>query len=77
MSKSAILEIPEAEARRLEELLDQTLDALRSLEETEARRQERCAQLAAESDAIFKENEARLAYVGQILKLPLQSFLPD
>lgn len=77
MSKSAILEIPEPEAQRLEELLDQTLDALRSLEETEARRQERCAQLAAESDAIFKENEARLAYVGQILKLPLQSFLPD
>jgi hypothetical protein len=71
------LEISETQARRLEELLNQTLDALRSLEETEAGRRERCAQLAAESDAIFKENEARLAYVGQLLKLPLQSFLPD
>jgi hypothetical protein len=74
MPKSFVLQIPEAEMLRLGKLLDQVIAALRSLEETEAKRRVMCDQLAAESDKIFKENEAALMRIEQILSRPVPTF---
>lgn len=60
MSKSTILEIPEAEAANLESALDQLLNALRQLDEEHQARWEEIDRLKAETHLMMEEIRAGL-----------------
>jgi hypothetical protein len=60
MSKSIILEIPEAEAANLESALDQLLQALKRLDEGHEQRWEEVGRLKAETHVLMEQIRAGL-----------------
>jgi hypothetical protein len=60
MSKSITLDLAEAEAARLDQLLDEMLATLRRSEETGAIRQARIEQLRAETHVLLDQIESQL-----------------
>ena len=72
--KTTFLEIPEAEAPKLAQAIEEAVHYLRQLNEEYEARQPRIAALRAETDALLQEIGKNLAYVEEYLRSPLPDF---
>ena len=74
MEKTTVIEVPEAEMPKLEEMLEALTHELRRSNEAYEARKPLLAARSAETEANLKQIGENLAYVEEYLRTPLSGF---